>query len=46
MELYKLDKIPTELLGENIDKLYREKTALQKTLIKTEEPSNTSFDFI
>ena len=46
MELYQLDKIPPELLGENINKLYNEKISLQETLIKVEEPENFSFDFI
>ena len=46
MELYQLDKIPPELLGENIDRLYNEKTILQKSLIKAEEPEKISLDFV
>lgn len=46
MELYQLDNIPPEILGENINKLYNEKTALQKTLVKTEEPESVSFEFV
>lgn len=46
MELYQLDKIPPELLGDNIDKLYREKIILQETLKKADVQLNASFDFI
>lgn len=46
MELYQLDKIPPNILGDNINKLYNEKTALQETMTKNEEPENYSFNFI
>lgn len=46
MELYQLGNIPPEILGENINKLYNEKTTLQKTLVKTEEPESVSFEFV
>ena len=44
MGLYQNDEIPTELLGENINRLYNEKTALQSTLAPVEEPTDTPFD--
>ena len=43
-KLYQNDEIPTELLGENINRLYNEKTALQSTLAPVEEPTDTPFD--
>lgn len=44
MELYKQDKMPAELLGENIKKLYHEKTALQEALMSTIEAESAPFD--
>lgn len=46
MELYQKDDIPPELLGESINKLYAEKTALQSTLTPEEEPEEVSFDLV
>lgn len=46
MELYQVDGIPPEILGENINKLYTEKTALAATLKPEEEIVETSFDLI
>lgn len=46
MGLYQLDNIPPEILGDNINKLYHEKIALQETLIKNEGSPVLSFDFI
>ena len=47
MELYKVDGIPPEILGDNINKLYNEKTALQASLKPAEETiSATSFDLV
>ena len=46
MGLYQNDEIPTELLGENINRLYNEKTALQSTLAPVEEPTDTPFDLV
>lgn len=45
MELYQRDDIPADVLSENINKLYNEKTALESSLIPTEEtPQETSID--
>ena len=47
MELYKVDGIPPEILGDSINKLYNEKTALQASLKPAEETiSATSFDLV
>ena len=46
MELYQMDDIPAELLGEKINKLYGERTALQETLIPEAEPSAMPFDLV
>lgn len=46
MELYKIDGIPPEILGNNINKLYTEKTVLQSTLKPVEEIVETSFDLV
>ncbi|MBP3536942.1 MAG: recombinase zinc beta ribbon domain-containing protein, partial [Muribaculaceae bacterium] len=43
MELYQQDDIPAELLGERINKLYNERTALQSTI--TPEPESTAAPF-
>lgn len=45
MELYQRDDIPADVLSENINKLYNEKTALESSLIPTEEtPQEASID--
>ena len=46
MELYQQDGIPPELLGESINKLYNEKTALQATLEPVEEVAVTPFSIV
>ena len=46
MELYQIDGIPPEILGDKINKLYNEKTALQATLKPVEEIPDTPFDLI
>lgn len=47
MELYRRDDIPTEVLSENINKLYSEKTALQAMLAPIEEePAEMPFDLV
>lgn len=46
MGLYQNDEIPTDLLGENINKLYNEKTVLQSALAPVEEPTDTPFDLV
>ena len=46
MELYRIDGIPPELLGDNINKLYNEKTALQATLKPVKEIITTPFDLV
>lgn len=46
MSLYQQDEIPPELLGERINKLYNEKSALQVTLIPTEETDIPPFDLV
>lgn len=44
MELYQNDDIPTQILGDNINKLYLEKTALEKTLEPEKESDVMPFD--
>lgn len=46
MELYQMDGIPPEILNENINKLYNEKTSLQSMLKPVEEVEDVSFDLI
>ncbi|MCX4357016.1 MAG: recombinase family protein [Oscillospiraceae bacterium] len=46
MELYQQDDIPPELLGEKINKLYAEKTALQTTLEPSSEQENMPFNLV
>lgn len=46
MELYQMDDIPAELLGEKINKLYGERTALQNTLVPEAEPEAVPFDLV
>lgn len=46
MELYRIDGIPPEILGDNINKLYNEKTALQSTLKPVKEITPASFDLV
>ena len=46
MELYRIDGIPPEILGDNINKLYNEKTALQATLKPVKEIITTPFDLV
>lgn len=38
MELYQNDDIPPDVLGDSINKLYAEKTALQASMTSTDEP--------
>lgn len=44
MELYQNDDMPTQLLGENINKLYNEKTALEAELISSPTLDIMPFD--
>lgn len=46
MELYQVDDIPAELLGEKINKLYGERTALQNTLVPEAESAGIPFDLV
>lgn len=46
MGLYQNDEIPPELLGEKINKLYNEKTALQSTIVPDIEPEKMPFDLV
>jgi len=46
MGIYQNDEIPPELLGENINKLYNEKTSLQATIAPIDEPTVTPFDLV
>ncbi len=46
MELYQQDGIPPEVLGDKINKLYTEKTALQKSLEPVAEASKMPFDLV
>lgn len=43
MELYKIDGIPADVLGDNINKLYQEKTALQSSVQPLDEVEENSF---
>lgn len=44
MALYQRDDIPSEILGENINKLYNEKTALESMLEPEKQPDTMPFD--
>lgn len=46
MELYQHDDIPPELLGERINKLYNERTALESTLTPVVENEVMPFDLV
>ncbi len=46
MELYRIDGIPPEILGENINKLHNEKQFLQSKLTPVEEIVTTPFDLV
>ena len=46
MELYQHDDIPPELLGDSINKLYTEKTALQSALTPEAETTVTPFNLV
>lgn len=46
MELYQHDDIPAELLGEKINRLYNERTALQDTLTPEAEQATTPFNLV
>lgn len=46
MGLYQTDNIPPELLGENINKLYNEKTMLQASLSPVIEDDTMPFDLV
>lgn len=46
MELYQHDDIPPELLGDRINKLYAERTALQASLAPVQEPDAMPFDLV
>lgn len=46
MSLYQQDEIPPELLGEQINKLYNEKSALQATLTPVDEADAQPFDLV
>ena len=44
MELYQHDDIPPQILGDNISKLYNEKTTLEKALVPETTSETMSFD--
>ena len=44
MELYQKDDIPAEVLGDSINKLYAEKTALQNSITPEQAPEVLPFD--
>ena len=44
MELYQKDDIPAEILGDSINKLYAEKTALQNSITPEQDPDVLPFD--
>lgn len=44
MELYQKDDIPAEVLGDSINKLYAEKTALQNSITPEQVPEVLPFD--
>ena len=46
MELYQREDMPPELLGERINKLYGERTALQSALVPVAEPDTMPFDLV
>ncbi|MEG1562554.1 MAG: recombinase family protein [Bacteroides sp.] len=46
MELYQQEDIPPELLGNKINKLYGERTALQTSLTPEPEPNAVPFDLV
>lgn len=46
MNLYQQDDIPPELLGEQINKLYAEKTALQATITPVKPQQTQPFDLV
>lgn len=46
MELYQHDDIPAELLGEKINRLYNERTALQDALAPEVEQTTMPFDLV
>ena len=46
MELYQSGEIPPDILRDNINKLYTEKTRLLETLKVEPEPSTVPFDFV
>lgn len=46
MELYQQDDIPPELLGDKINKLYNERTALQSSLEPVVESTTMPFDLV
>ena len=46
MELYQQDDIPPELLGEKINRLYGERTALQSSLTPEVEPTVMPFNLV
>ena len=46
MELYQRDDIPTEILGDSINKLYNKKLALQTSLEPVPVENTVSFDLV
>lgn len=46
MELYQQDDIPAELLGDRINKLYNERSALESTLVVEAEPEAVPFNLV
>jgi len=46
MELYQRDDIPPDVLGEKINKLYTERTALQSSVTMEKEPEEASVDLV
>ena len=46
MELYQRDDIPPDVLGEKINKLYTERTALQASITPEKEPEEVSVDLV
>lgn len=46
MDLYQVDGIPPEILGEKINALYHEKSTLELTIVPDEESEAKSFDLV
>ena len=46
MELYKIDGIPADILGANINKLYNEKKSLEQMIVVETKPEELPFDLL